>query len=539
MARKSRKNIEIEENVFENKLLRTAIYLRLSVEDKRKKVDNSIDSQRSIVESFIELNPEFEIVAEFIDNGTTGTNFEREGFKSMINEVEKGNLDCIIVKDLSRFGRNVIDTGYYIEKFLPTHNVRFVAVNDNFDSNDNSQGNIILPIKNMINEAYARDLSRKIKAQKRTRMKNGEWTSGMPPYGYLNDPNRKYKLIVNEEIADTIRQIFKFVEHGMLIAEIVRKFNTEGVPCPLATNEKVRKHKSEHRLEWQHSRIKKILRNENYIGNMVQGTNVSKNPDDWVRVENTHEAIIDKETFFRVQNILDERRNKHNDKVRTPYEENIFKGKLYCMCCGRIMDYKRKGQGEYNYACSTNNKLGKGSCVGVAINKNILINIVNETLGKQYEVLVDNQDKFNNSNDNISILNEINSLQNGIRKNKKFLRTLYENLVSEVITLEDYTNFKTIYEERISNSENVIKSLEGKEKHIKKSNLELDSIKNNILDLINGNELKAEVVDALIEKILINKGRKVEIYFKYSFSELFDIGLNNCNSANFEKVGEQ
>lgn len=513
MARKSRKNIEIEENVFANKLLRTAIYLRLSVEDKRKKADNSIDSQRSIVESFAEINPEFEIVAEFIDNGTTGTNFEREGFKSMICEVEKGNLDCIIVKDLSRFGRNVIDTGYYIEKFLPTHNVRFISVNDSFDSNDNSQGNIILPIKNMINEAYARDLSRKIKAQKRSQMERGEWTSG-PPYGYLKDKNKR--LVIDEDVAPTIKRIFKLVEDGVLLNEITRLFNSEGVPSPLATNKKLEEFKKRKKAEWQHTKIRKILRNEIYTGDMVQRKSVSKNPDDWIRVENNHDAIITKETFYSVQKILDKNYEKHISKEKVLYKADIFGGRVYCKYCKNKLSYKRNANMRYSYYCITNTRMGQGTCVSTGIRESALIDIVSGILEVQYEILLNKEKENTILARNKSNFNTIENLKLEIGKDKEFLRSLYENLINKILTIDDYNLLKNTYQERILVKSAELKATEENYKLI-------STIKTDFEPFIKTNVLDGNLVEALINKIYILKDKVVEIEFNFNIEEISEV----------------
>ena len=186
MARKSRKNPDVSEKPAEldSKVWRAALYIRLSVEFNGKR-GNSLETQRQIMEAYLTLCPDIEVVEIYTDNGITGRTFEREAFQRMLYDVETGKINCIVVKDLSRLGRNAIDTGYYIEKYFPLHGVRFIAVNDQYDSEDpeNSGSHLIVPLKNMINEAYAADISRKVKAQQRQAMRDGEFVGGRPPYG--------------------------------------------------------------------------------------------------------------------------------------------------------------------------------------------------------------------------------------------------------------------------------------------------------------------------------------------------------------------
>ena len=211
MARKSRKNMEaIHETVSEQPFYRVAAYIRLSVEDNKKKGD-SLETQKNILHSYISLTPGLKLHDYYIDNGATGTNFERPAFKKMLADAENGVINCIIVKDLSRLGRNAIDTGYYIEKYLPSLKVRFIAVNDSFDTNSINPGDgIMLPLKNMINEAYSLDIGRKIKAQQHQSMKEGEFVGARPTYGYLKSPDNCHKLIIDEKTAPVVRRIFQW-----------------------------------------------------------------------------------------------------------------------------------------------------------------------------------------------------------------------------------------------------------------------------------------------------------------------------------------
>ena len=234
MARKSRKNITDRQIEILNiaQYIRTAEYVRLSVEDNDNK-GNSIENQKLILDDYIAHNSDMRLVDVYIDNGATGTNFQRPEFQRMIDDVEKGKIDCVIVKDLSRLGRNSIDTGFYIDRYFPEKKVRFIAVNDNFDTEALSNGDeMLLYIKNIINEAYALDIGKKIKTQARQAMRDGQYVGARPKYGYLKDPNDCHKLIVNPETAPVVRLIFELFNGGTAMNEICLQLNERHIPTP-------------------------------------------------------------------------------------------------------------------------------------------------------------------------------------------------------------------------------------------------------------------------------------------------------------------
>ena len=229
MARKSRKNIETatNETVSQSIVYNAAGYIRLSVEDNKKRGD-SVDTQKSILQNFITLNPDIKLHDFYIDNGTSGSTFTRPAFQKMLADAESGVINCIIVKDLSRLGRNAIDTGYYIEKYLPSLKCRFIAVNDDFDTNSDMKNgtDIILPLKNIINEAYALDIGRKIKSQQRQAMKSGEYVGARPPYGYLKAPDNCHKLIIDPVAAPVVQRIMSAFSHSTLMPLSFARSNT-------------------------------------------------------------------------------------------------------------------------------------------------------------------------------------------------------------------------------------------------------------------------------------------------------------------------
>lgn len=278
MARKSRKNLALvseQPQADSRKLWRAGLYIRLSVEFNNKRGD-SLETQRQIMESHLALCPDIEIVEVYTDNGISGRTFERPAFENMLADAESGKIDCIVVKDLSRLGRNSIDTGYYMEKYFPLHHIRFIAVNDQYDSEDedNSGSHIIVPLKNMINEAYTADISKKVKAQARQFMKDGEYIGARPPYGYKKAPDNCHKLLVNEDTAPVVRQMFQWKADGASLDEIVLRLNESGVLSPghyLASVGIIKSPRLMGSGKWQTWSVAKILADEVYVGDMVQG----------------------------------------------------------------------------------------------------------------------------------------------------------------------------------------------------------------------------------------------------------------------------
>ena len=281
MARKSRKNTAQTPAVKTGmKVWKAALYIRLSVEFNGQRGD-SLETQKKIMESFAALHPDIQVSGIYTDNGITGRTFERAAFQQMLADVEAGKINCIIVKDLSRLGRSTIDTGYYIEKYFPVRQVRFIAVNDQYDSeaDQNSGEHIILPFKNMVNEAYAADISRKVRSQTRQSMKSGDYVGARPPYGYRKDPENCHKLIVNEETAPAVRDIFQWAADGVSLNRIATRLNEQGIITPgfyLVKCGLIKPSRLMGSGNWQTWTITKILADEVYVGDMVQGKRENK-----------------------------------------------------------------------------------------------------------------------------------------------------------------------------------------------------------------------------------------------------------------------
>ena len=279
MARKSRKNtITAQPTSPAATVWKAALYIRLSVEFNSNKGD-SLETQKDIMEAHLALHPDIEIAGVYTDNGVSGQTFQRPSFQRMLEDIESGKITCVVTKDLSRLGRSTIDTGYYIERYFPQHHVRYIAVNDQFDSEDseNNGSHIILPLKNMINEAYAADIARKVRAQQRQAMQEGQFVGARPPYGYKKDPDNCHKLLVNEDTAPVVRQIFQWASEGVALNKIVKLLNETGALTPGVYSASHAQTANQYLIgggKWQSRSVTKILKDEVYTGDMVDRKSV-------------------------------------------------------------------------------------------------------------------------------------------------------------------------------------------------------------------------------------------------------------------------
>ncbi len=310
MARKSRKNQGVL-NVASQPpaVYKVAVYARLSIEDNGINSD-SMESQIHMLEKYVKERPDLVHYKTFFDNGATGTNFDRQGFNDMMVEIRKGNANCIVVKDLSRFGRNYIETGDYLEKIFPYLGVRFISVNDSFDTDDVSSNEaLMVGLKSLLHDIYAKDISRKICTLFDIKKKNGEFMNRIAPYGYEKSPDNKHKLVINEKRAEIIRTIFRWRLEGFGVSVIAKKLNEMGVP-----SQGMLSGKNGSGAPWRGSSVRSILENYNYIGCIVErkseqahykGGRLVKIPkSQWNIIKNTHEAIISEETFYAVQELI-------------------------------------------------------------------------------------------------------------------------------------------------------------------------------------------------------------------------------------------
>lgn len=515
MARKSRKqNNAVVMPDLKPKLIQTAAYVRLSVEDRAIK-GTSIENQQSIISNYIYEHTGFELYDTYIDLGVSGTTFERPGFQRMMRDAEIGKISCIMVKDLSRLGRNAIDMGYYVEKLFPSIGIRLIAITDNYDS-ANYAGGIILPLTNLVNEAYVFDISRKTRSQKRVAMQEGIYVGGRPPYGYRRSPDNRHKLIVDTSAAETIRQIFAWAADGMSIFEIARSLNYLEIPSPSAhVAEKSSSNKTHSSASgiWHHRTIERMLKNEIYLGRLIQGKTKTANfarqstpSDEWVTINEAHEAIVSEELFRAAQAFRNQSQDDSLKRSSTAYSTNIFKGKIFCAHCGGHLE-RKKNHDKYIYQCVAN-RTAPNSCGGNRIGERDVLLAVLEQLIQYKDRITGNSKLPSVSADVIPELRftemELSYLQN-------VFRSLYENFVDGVLDQTRYVELKNSYQEKIDAFTQRATELKQKlsdEKHSKKVLQESLRMLNGLAESM---ALTMEHVDRFVERVEVFRDGQVYV----------------------------
>ena len=542
MARKSRKAASAPPQSKSMKVWRAALYIRLSVEFNSNRGD-SLETQRKIMEAHLATHPEIEIAGVYTDNGATGQNFEREAFQRMLADIEAGRIDCVIVKDLSRLGRNVVDTGFYLEKYFPLHQVRFIAVNDQYDSEtcQNDGSHITVPLKNMMNEAVALDISKKVRSSTRQSMLRGEYIGARPPYGYLKAPDNCHKLVVDEKTAPTVRQIFAWAVDGVPRAVIAMRLNEGGVLTPgkRLEREGIITHA---RLvgsgKWDAMTVENILVNEVYTGDLVQGKTQAyrrrQSPADrenWIVVRGTHEAIIDRETFDRVQEILAQVKSRYKSFRVVPYTENVLRGRIFCGCCGRHMNRRRESSKRYVYYCLANSRIAKDACAAdTRIRENDLFDIILKIVRKEAEVILGNEYYRREADSRVTarkmeMERRIADLRREAARNRSFMTGLYENFVSGVLTATEYHDMKREYEVRIEKAEQTVRELMESQAELEEQLEQYTSLAERLETLTPDSTLTAQLVDKLIQRVTVNSQTEVSIDFVFNngFERLHEV----------------
>ena len=514
-----------------------AIYLRLSSDDGDKAESDSIRNQRSLLQDFVSKHSELSLIEEYVDDGYSGANFERPAFQRMMEDVRNHKINCIIVKDLSRLGRNYIETGRYLEKIFPVLGVRFIAVNDHYDSADtkNDADQIIVPFKNLINDAYCRDISMKIRSQLEIKRKKGEFTGSYASYGYAKDPVDKNHLVIDEYAAEIVRFIFNMKMDGYSADRIAMKLNEMGVLTPMEYKRSCgfnytcgfRSYKD---AKWCATSVLRILKNELYVGTMVQGKTRKINykvkvcmdvrPEDWVRVEGTHEPIVSREIFECVQNLM------KLDTRTSPEEEMIyiFSGLLRCGDCGQNMVrrvVKKKGKQYRYYHCSTyKNKEG---CTSHNISDAKLQKVVLEAIQKQIALLVQ-ADAIMAQIENIPqqqfgvklLDSQIRTLNAEVQKYKDLRNNLYQDMVDGIITREEYRDIKQTFTRKMERAEESIRELETKKRRLLSNEMRTQKWVEEFKNCRNIETLDRKVTVMLIKRIVIYSSDRIEIHFNHA-----------------------
>jgi len=348
-----------------------ALYIRLSKEDENAGPSQSVTNQESLLREFVQQHG-LSVYDVYVDDGWSGTNFERPSFQRMIADIEAKKVNMVITKDLSRLGRDYIMTGHYMERYFPEHRVRYISLLDGIDTGVDSTANEITPFRAIMNDMYAKDISKKIKSVKRDKQRKGQFIGGKPVYGYKMHPTEKNKIVIDKEAAPIVQRIFTMALSGISCRKIAAALNEEGIPSPAAYANLAVAKPGPYTGLWSSERISEMLKNETYIGNMVQGRMVKisykskkclrQAPENWVVVEGTHEPIVEQETFQKVQMLVNSRRH-----TRCRTYDFLLKGLIFCHECGYPMAVLNRknaaGEDRLFFVCRTYQRFTKaGTC---------------------------------------------------------------------------------------------------------------------------------------------------------------------------------
>lgn len=514
-----------------NEKYKVGAYLRLSQEDGDKDVSDSIVSQKNIIERKVEeLGKEFFIVDYYIDDGYTGLNTNRPNFQRMIQNIEKGTINCIITKDLSRLSRNSFEANYFIELYFLERNIRYISVLDNVDTGIKNANNDMIQFKTLINDWYSRDISRKIKSSIWARKEKGMFMGAIAPYGYRKAKRDKHKLVISRFEARVVKRIYEEYSKGKSILEIINGLQADNIPSPNNS-----RNNGEIRYKWREETIRRMLNNKVYLGHIEYGKKINLSykskkrkyipPEEWKIAYNMHEAIITKELFDKVQS----QRNKNKTIKRKKHIWSL-NGLVKCKECGAKMtlkvEYKRNHPEELKskkICCLNGLKRYKGKeCIkgSKGLDEEVLNQIIckniKETIGtldkeKIKKLILEQQNEVNNTNNNKEILNrELEKIENAIR-------VLYLDYKEDLLDKEDY---KKYYREKANEKNRVKKELEILEKeenHI--PIITEDKINKLVKDMFNMKELNKDIISEIVHEIKIDNDNQIYIYYKYDIFE--------------------
>lgn len=518
-----------------------AVYLRLSREDGDvaeggKQVSNSITNQKELVMDFLKSHPEITVVSTYVDDGFSGVNFERPEFQRMLSDIREDKINCVIVKDLSRFGRNYIESGRYIEKIFPMLGIRFIAITDGYDSTNEDMGSdMIIPFKNLINDAYCRDISIKIRSHMDIKRRNGEYIGPFAAYGYLKDKENKNLLVIDEYAADVVRDIFAMKLCGMSQKSIADKLNADGILSPLQYKKSIgvsleSSFQKNLKPKWTYNTVLRILKNEVYIGTVVQGKcttpnykikkRIYKDESDWIRVEDVHEPIISKNDFDLVQDLL------LRDTRVSPGQTELFplSGLVFCADCGEPMIRKTVPSGEkrYVYYVCSGNKKDRTKCGMHCISEKRLeagvMDVVRTCIG-QVIALSDALEIINASADMkpdvVKFERRIQKLHEEADICKERKKNLYEDYKDEVLSKEEYSMLRNQYQRQIEDVEKSIASLEAERDQVIKNG----TVKQEWIDKLRRYDgitsLDRELVVFLIKRVEVFDNNTIQVTYRF------------------------
>ena len=514
-----------------------ALYIRLSKEDEREGPSQSVQNQESLLREFVRQH-RLSVYDTYVDDGWSGTNFDRPGFRRLIDDIEAGQVNMVITKDLSRLGRDYIMTGHYMERYFPEHRVRYISLLDGIDTGVDSTANDITPFRAIMNDMYAKDISKKIKSVKRDKQRKGQFIGGKPVYGYKMHPTEKNKIVIDEQAAPIVRRIFALALSGVSCRNIAVLLNQEGVPTPATYANLPVARPGPYTGLWSSERISDMLKNETYIGNMVQGRSVKisykskkclkQDPANWVVVEGTHEPLVDKETFRKVRMLVDSR--KH---TRSRTYDFLLKGLIFCHECGcplAVLNRKNAGGEDVLYfVCRTYQRFTKaGVCTCHSIKEKTVTDGVIAKVREVCRAYLDPdkllpvaREAVENAGKQSSLETELQTLQCRIDSLTANLDRMYTDRLSGLLPEADFRRiFGRLKLER-EQLEEKRRELELRKKSLAPSEDRARELVQRFIETVGE---RRELLVSLIERVELTKDK--EVIIKFRFSQMDETGIN-------------
>ena len=506
-----------------------ALYIRLSKEDESEGPSQSVQNQESLLREFVQQH-RLSVYDTYIDDGWSGTSFDRPAFQQMIADIEARKVNMVITKDLSRLGRDYILTGHYMERYFPEHRVRYISLLDGIDTGVDSTANDITPFRAIMNDMYAKDISKKIKSVKRDKQRKGQFIGGKPVYGYKMHPTEKNKIVIDEEVAPVVRRIFALALSGMSCRNIATLLNQEGVPTPATYANLTVARPGPYTGLWSSERISDMLQNETYIGNMVQGRSVKirykskkclkQNPANWVVVEGTHEPLVDRETFQKVRMLVNSRRY-----TRSRTYDFLLKGLIFCHECGyplAVLNRKNaKGEDVLYFVCRTYQRFTKaGVCTCHSIKEKTVTDAVIAKVREVCQAYLNSdellpvaQEAVENARKQSSLESEFQALQSKIDSLTANLDRMYTDRLSGLLPEADFQRiFGRIKQER-EQLEEKQKELELRQKSPVRSE---DRARDLVQRVIETAGESRELLVSLIERVELTEDKEIIIKFRFA-----------------------
>lgn len=525
--------------------INTAIYIRLSREDGDKDESNSVTHQREILLRYIREHPDLKLYDEYVDDGYSGTNFQRPGFERMLSDIKEHKISCVLVKDLSRFARDYVMAGMYIERYFPQWEIRFISIGENYDSDnpDIAGQNILLPIQNLFNEFHARDTSHKVQRVMHQMQEDGKCVAAFAPYGYEKDPLNKHHFVVDRYAAEIVRRIFRLFLSGMGMQTISKALNTEGILCP-SSYKKMNgsNYHNSNRLSttsyWTESTIKSILKNETYIGTLVQGKTIRSinrkprrvPPEQWKRACNAHEAIIDKELFEQARALL----SKNTRSMKMDVPTTLFAGLIKCGDCGRSL-VKTVWNDKVTYRCGTYKRIGSEFCTPHAVRESVLNKIVLKDLNViigQTENLAEMVREIQPEKEGRNLRNFEEKLQSDLDKCIRKKTESYDDYKEGLLTKDEFLAYGAKCDNEKKQLELQLQSVH--EQLHQKANSVQNPWAQKLLHTGEIEELDKSILLDMIDQIYVYENSEIKIVYRFS-NELDYLMKSTMEAANWRK----